>query len=125
MSDTTPRDDHSWAYALKPGDKACIRASYSWSIPYELVTFSRATATQFIFDEGARSEKRVNKSNLRIRGGSYRRVEQCTPEVLDTVRRHALISDLTNMKTAQLVHLDTDTLASIHNHIFPPKVTAA
>ena len=120
---STPRNDHSWAYALKPGDKACIRASYSWGTPYELVTFSRATATQFIFNEGTRSEKRVNKSTMTVRG-RVGRVEQCTPEVLDTVRRHTLIFDLTNMKAAQLVHLDTDTLAVIHNHIFPPKVVA-
>ena len=108
------KTDNSWAYALQPGDKAAIRESSPYGAPYVLVEFSRATATQFIFNEGKHNEKRVNKADMTVRGGNvYRKVEQCTDFVKAAINRYEMIREIEGWKAAELSKLSVQCLSDI------------
>lgn len=107
---TTPHADHSWAYALKPGGKAAIRRSRGYfGTPYEIVTFSRATATLLIFDEHKAYERRVRKDNLLVQK-TYARIEPVTEVVLDANARYSMIRELSNLREADLNKLSSHYL---------------
>jgi hypothetical protein len=99
---TTPHADHSWAYALKPGDKAAVRRSRGYyGTPYEIVTFSRATATLLIFDQGRPHERRARKDNLLVQK-SYARIEPLTAAIRDENAKFVMVRELSNLREDDL-----------------------
>lgn len=111
---TTPTQDHSWAYALKPGDKAAIRSLGYYQEPYQILTFTRATTTLLIFNEKSVREKRVRKDNLSVmKGNCFIKIEPVTAEVIDANRRYRMIRELTDLREPDMQKLPTQYLAKM------------
>lgn len=107
-------DNHEWAKALQPGDKVAIRVHGYFNAPYEILTFSRATATLLIFNEGDARERRARKSDLTLQR-SYARIEPVTDAVRDAVARHKLIQELSGLREGDLKKLSTKYLSDMHS----------
>lgn len=123
---TAPRDN-SWAYALKPGDKAAIpnRGSHlGYAQPYEIITFSRATATLLIFDEGQRIERRVRKDDLYVRK-TFARIEPVTPAVRDANAQYVMVGELCDLRRDDLKKLSSFHLSIMLSAYQAAKAEAA
>jgi hypothetical protein len=102
-----------WAKALQPGDEAAIFLGNRWDQPYEIVKFSRATATLLIFNEGSVRERRVRKDTLQVQK-TYKRVEPVTAAIRERNARHRAVRDLEGLRAEELSKFSVEHLSALH-----------
>jgi hypothetical protein len=106
-------DNHEWAKALKPGDQAAILIGNRYETPYEIVTFSRETATLLVFNEGTIRERRARKDDL-ILQKSYRKVEPVTEHVRERNARYRAVRDLEGLRAEELSTFSAEHLSNLY-----------